>query len=80
MKKYLYFSAKWCGPCETLGPVMNEVSSVITVDKIDVDNNQELAQKYGVRNIPTVVLLENGRELKRFIGVNPKETYINAAK
>lgn len=78
--KYLYFSAAWCGPCKTLGPIMNEVSSHIEVEKIDVDLDYEKAQKYGVRNIPTVVLVDGVTEVKRFIGVQPKQNYINAVK
>ncbi len=78
--KYLYFSAQWCGPCRTLSPIMNEVSSFVSVEKIDVDVDYETAQKFGVRNIPTVVLVEGETEVKRFIGVQPKQNYINAVK
>jgi len=78
--KYLYFSAQWCGPCKSLSPIMNEVSSHIEVEKIDVDLDYEKAQKYGVRNIPTVVLVDGVTEVKRFIGVQPKQNYINAVK
>ena len=78
--KYLYFSAQWCGPCKSLSPIMNEVSSHVEVEKIDVDLDYEKAQKYGVRNIPTVVLVDGVTEIKRFIGVQPQQTYINAVK
>jgi len=78
--KYLYFSAKWCGPCKTLGPIMDEVSSEVSVQKIDVDLDYETAQKYGVRNIPTVILVDGVTEVKRFTGVQPKQNYINAVK
>lgn len=78
--KYLYFSAAWCQPCKTLSPIMNEVSSHIEVEKIDVDLDYEKAQKYGVRNIPTVVLVDGVVEVKRFIGVQPTQNYINAVK
>ena len=78
--KYLYFSAAWCGPCKTLSPIMNEVSTQISVEKIDVDLDYETAQKYGVRNIPTVVLVDGIKEIKRFIGVNPKQTYLNEVR
>lgn len=78
--KYLYFSAAWCGPCKTLSPIMNEVSAQISVEKIDVDLDYETAQKYGVRNIPTVVLVDGVTEVKRFIGVQPEQNYINALK
>jgi thioredoxin 1 len=78
--KYLYFSAQWCGPCKTLSPIMNKVSSHIEVEKVDVDLDYEKAQQYGVRNIPTVVLVDGVTEIKRFIGVQPQQTYINAVK
>lgn len=78
--KYLYFSASWCGPCRTLGPIMNQVSQQIPVQKVDVDSEFELASQYNVRNVPTVVLLDNGQEVKRFVGVQPKETYLNVVK
>ena len=78
--KYLYFSAAWCGPCKTLSPIMNKVSTQISVEKIDVDLDYETAQKYGVRNIPTVVLVDGVTEVKRFIGVQPEQNYINALK
>jgi len=78
--KYLYFSAQWCGPCKTLSPIMNKVSSHIEVEKVDVDLDYERAQQYGVRNIPTVVLVDGVTEVKRFIGVQPKQNYINAVK
>ena len=78
--KYLYFSASWCGPCRTLGPIMNDVSQQIPVQKVDVDSEFELASQYNVRNVPTVVLLDNGQEVKRFVGVQPKQTYLNVVK
>ena len=78
--KYLYFSAQWCGPCKMLGPVMNEISAEIPVEKIDVDVDFERAQQYGVRNIPTVVLVDGESEVKRFIGVQPKQRYLDAIK
>ena len=78
--KFLYFSASWCGPCRTLGPIMNEVSQQIPVQKVDVDSEFELASQYNVRNVPTVVLLDSGQEVKRFVGVQPKETYLNVVK
>ena len=71
--KYLYFSAAWCGPCKTLSPIMNKVAAQIAVEKIDVDLDYETAQQYGVRNIPTVVLVDGVTEVKRFIGVQPEQ-------
>ena len=76
--KYLYFSAPWCGPCKQLAPKMKLVAEAnITVEKILVDSDAETTEKYGIRNIPTVLLIdENGTELERFVGVNPVEFYL----
>ena len=77
MKKILYFSASWCQPCKMLGPIMESVSDQVNYQKIDVDNNQELSIKYGVRNIPTLVLVENGEAKGRLVGIQSKESILN---
>ena len=77
MKKILYFSAAWCGPCKMLGPIMESLAGQINYEKIDVDNNQDLSIQYGVRNIPTLVLVENGEAVGRLIGVQSKEAILN---
>lgn len=73
MKKILYFSAAWCGPCKTLGPIMESLSGQINYEKIDVDQNQDLPIKYGIRNVPTLVLVENGEAVGRLVGVQSKD-------
>ena len=75
--KYLLFSASWCGPCQTLKPVMEQVSKTIPVTKIDVDTDAQTVSDYGVRSVPTVVLIRDGREVKRFTGVQSLNTYLN---
>ena len=71
--RYLYFSAPWCGPCRMFGPLMEQLSKEITVEKINVDENQDLAIKYGVRNVPTVILVDGtGKEFTRHVGVQQK--------
>jgi thioredoxin 1 len=77
-KKFLYFSAEWCGPCKTFGPVMDELSKTISVEKINVNENTELSNQYNIRSVPTVVLVENGTELWRTVGVTPKTQLIEA--
>ncbi len=77
MKQYLYFSAPWCGPCRMLGPIMSEVSNTIPVQKVNIDEDSATAQQYNVRSVPTVVLLENGQEVKRIIGAKQKAEYLN---
>ena len=76
MKKFIYFTAPWCGPCRQLGPIMSEIQSEgIPVQKIDVDSNPEICQEFGVRNVPTVVLQKNNTEVGRKVGLNPKQAY-----
>ena len=76
MKKILYFSAAWCGPCKMLGPVMESLTGQINYEKIDVDNNQDLSIQYGVRNVPTLVLVDNGEAVGRLVGVQSKEAIL----
>jgi len=76
MKKILYFSASWCGPCKMLGPIMESLSGQINYEKIDVDNNQDLSIQYGVRNVPTLVLVDNNEAVGRLVGVQSKEAIL----
>ena len=67
--KLLYFSAPWCGPCKMFGPTMDRVASQgINVKKINIDYAADAITKYGVRSVPTTILVENGQEVKRFVG------------
>ena len=79
MKKILYFSALWCQPCRTLGPIIQESTRHgVVYEKIDVDSNQELSMKYGVRNIPTLILLDETGEIKsRKTGLQTKQDIID---
>ena len=78
MKKILYFSAPWCGPCKTLGPIVESLSGQINVQKINVDDNQNLSIQYGVRNIPTLILLDETGEVKgRKVGLQTKQDILN---
>ena len=62
------FFANWCGPCKMLAPVLEKTESDVKVIKVDTDEFEDLAREYGVMSIPTLVLLENGKEVKRNIG------------
>ena len=76
------FWAEWCGPCRMVGPIIEEISGEYegkaVVGKVDVDANQEFAAKYGVRNIPTVLVFQNGEVVGRQVGVAPKKAYTDA--
>ena len=76
------FWAAWCGPCRMVGPVIEELNKDYdgraVVGKVDVDSNQEFAAKYGVRNIPTVLVFKNGEVVTRQVGVAPKAVYAEA--
>jgi thioredoxin 1 len=76
------FWAAWCGPCRTLAPTIEELATdyegKVTVGKLDVDGNTEFAAKYGVRNIPTVLVFKDGEIVNRQVGVSPKKVYADA--
>jgi len=74
------FFATWCGPCQILGPILKEVKESlgerVSIIKIDVDKNQEIASVYQVRGVPTMMLFQNGKQLWRQSGVLSKEEII----
>lgn len=74
------FFATWCGPCQMLGPVLKQVKDTlgdrVSIIKIDVDKNQQLASQYRVRGVPTMMLFQNGTQLWRQSGVMSKEEII----
>lgn len=73
------FFADWCYPCQMMSPVVEEISQVnhIKVGKVNIDENQELAEKYGIESIPTMIVFKNGEEYKRQIGATSKEGLLN---
>ena len=72
-KTLVDFYANWCGPCKMIAPELEKVESNIKVIKVDVDEFEEIAKEYGVMSIPTLVLFNNGKEIKRNIGFIDKE-------
>ena len=78
------FYADWCGPCKMMSPIIddiaNEVEGKVKVGKVNVDNNQELAIEYDVMSIPTIMVFENGKPIKTFIGVTDKNEILDTLK
>jgi len=73
------FYAEWCGPCKMLGPVIEEVASELSdvqVIKVNVDEHSDIAQKYGVMSIPTLIVFKDGKEVDKSVGFMPKEDMI----
>lgn len=78
------FWATWCGPCRMLSPVVDEVSKAhedtLSVGKVNVDDCPELAQKFGVMSIPTLIVFKNGAQTAQSVGVQPKERILAMLK
>lgn len=75
------FFATWCGPCKMMSPVIDEIAAekagVVDVFKIDVDENQSIAQKYQVMSIPTLIVFEHGQVKKQTLGAQPKAAVLD---
>ncbi len=71
------FSASWCGPCKQLGPILDDLAPTLSPDreivKVDIDQCMDLARRFHVASVPTMVLFQNGKEVARLIGVHPPE-------
>jgi len=75
------FWAPWCGPCQMLGPVIEELSHEVDgvkVVKVNVDESQDLAGKYGITGIPTVMLFKDGQVVETIVGFRQKQDYLDA--
>jgi thioredoxin 1 len=75
------FSAVWCGPCRVLAPVMNEIKgqfSNVKFEEYDIDEYSDITEEYGVRSVPTVIIVKDGIEVNRFTGLSSKMAYVNA--
>ena len=78
MKRLLYFSAPWCGPCRQLGPTMDQVARNYPVIKINVDEDSFQVQQFKIKNVPTVLLIDDdGNVLSSKVGAHSTQTYID---
>jgi len=77
------FYAVWCGPCKMMSPIVDQIAEEnddIVVGKCDVDEAEELAMRFGIMSIPTLLVFKNGEMTKQFIGVTGKEDILDALK
>lgn len=78
------FFATWCGPCKVMSPILEDVKKRIgdraNILKVDIDQNQALAEKYNVRSVPTLILFKNGEAVWRAVGVQQIDTLVEKLK
>lgn len=77
------FYADWCGPCKMMAPAIEEIAGEVTdvkVGKLNIDSELEIAQKYGVMSIPTLIVFKNGEAVKRDLGAKPKKAVLDMLK
>lgn len=81
MVKIIDFWAEWCGPCKMMEPILDQVEEElkekVTIEKINVDEHQDIASQYGVLGIPTYVVLQDDKEVDRIIGFTQKDTFVD---
>jgi thioredoxin 1 len=77
MKQILYFSGKFCGPCRSFTPTMENISRQVVVNFVDVENDPQLVAEYGVQSVPTLVFLKNGQMLDKKVGVMSEQQVLN---
>lgn len=74
------FWAEWCGPCKVLGPIFEEISKDYNEDvifaKVNVDKERDIAAKYNIMSIPTIIIFDNGKEKEKLMGFRPKEALV----
>ena len=72
MKKILRFTASWCGPCKSLAKTLENIETNIPIEVVDIDVHSEIATEYGIRSVPTLVMLDGDIEMKRITGAQPE--------
>ena len=79
-KHLVDFYAEWCGPCKMLAPILEELDNKIDIIKVNVDENKDLARRYGIMSIPTIIFFKDGEKKDEIVGFHSKEEledYIN---
>ena len=74
------FFATWCGPCKMMAPIVDEIAAEnagVAVGKCDVDEAEELAMRFGIMSIPTLIVFKNGEAVKTFVGVTDKDSIVS---
>ena len=83
-KVLLDFWAPWCGPCKALGPTIDQIADEVGGDakicKVNIDDSMEIAARFGIQNIPTILIFKNGEVAQKFVGLQQKATLLNALK
>lgn len=78
------FWAPWCGPCKALGPTIDQIADEVGGDakicKVNIDDSMEIAARYGIQNIPTILIFKNGEVAQKFVGLQQKATLLSALK
>jgi thioredoxin 1 len=80
MKKVVRFTASWCAPCKALAAVLDKIETNVPIEVVDIDEQTDLAAEFGIRTVPTLVLMEDNVATKRIIGLKSKqeiEAFIN---
>ena len=78
---FIDFFATWCGPCQMQSPILDEIAQNredIKVVKVDVDKNADLAEKYEIMSIPTIIIMKNGQVINKYVGLTSKEELLNS--
>lgn len=75
MREMLYFTADWCGPCKMMRPIVSQIAEDnpgINIKFVNIDNDEDITSKYDIQSVPTFVIQENGKEIRRHIGAVPR--------